>query len=150
MRAFFPLLQFILVTIVVIWDVVLTGRIAQVRTLPRPFVLITALAGFLLLPSLIIHLATTNAITGRSVIAVDWLWPVTVVLFAVQALYAATRRLVNPFLGFFMSAYDVLIAIDAVLRFVAARGTPLPNAALIFLAATSGAFATLTRSSTII
>jgi hypothetical protein len=150
MRAFFPLLQFILVTVIVMWDVVLTGRIAQVRTLPRAFVMLTALAGFLLLPSLIIHLATTSAITGRSVIAVDWLWPVTVVLFALQALYAATRRLVNPFLGFFMSAYDVLIAVDAVLRFVAGRGTPLPNAALIFLAATSGAFATLTQSSTII
>ena len=31
---------------------------------------------------------------------------------------AATRRLVNPFLGFFMSAYDILIAADAVLRFI--------------------------------
>ncbi|MEO7456274.1 MAG: hypothetical protein ABIY52_08425 [Gemmatimonadaceae bacterium] len=150
MRAFFPLIQFVLVTIIVIWDIVLTGRIAQVRRLPKPFVFLTGLAGFLLLPSLIIHLATTNAITGRSVIAVDWLWPMTLVLFACQALYAATRRLVNPFLGFFMSAYDVLIAADAVLRFVAARGTPLPNVALIFLAATSGAFATLTQSSTII
>ncbi len=150
MRAFFPLIQFVLITIIVVWDIVLTGRIAQVRTLPRPFVFITGLAGFLILPALIIHLATTNAITGRSVVAVDWLWPVTLVLFAVQALYAATRRLVNPFLGFFMSAYDVLIAADGVLRFVAARGTPLPNIALIFLAATSGAFATLTQSSTII
>ena len=150
MRAFFPLLQLLLVAIIVIWDVVLTGRIAQVRTLPRPFVFLTALAGFLLLPALVIHLATTNAITGRSVTAMDWLWPVTVVLFALQALYAATRRLVNPFLGFFMSVYDLLIAMDAVLRFIAAHGTPLPYPALIFLSATSGAFAWLTQSSTII
>ena len=150
MGAFFPLLQLLLVAIIVIWDVVLTGRIAQVRTLPRPFVFLTALAGFLLLPALVIHLATTNAITGRSVTAMDWLWPVTVVLFAVQAVYAASRRLVNPFLGFFMSVYDMLIAADAVLRFVASRGTPLPNALLIFLTATSGAFAWFTQSSTII
>ena len=61
-------------------------------------------------------------------------------LFALQALYAAARRLVNPFLGFFIAAYDVLIAIDAVLRSIAARGTPLPTPALIFLAATTGAF----------
>ena len=150
MQAFFPLLQLVLVGIIVVWDVVLTGRIAQVRTLPRPFVLLTALAGFLLLPALVIHLAVTNAITGRSVTAVDWLWPFTLVLFAFQALYAATRRLVNPFLGFFISVYDLLIAADGVLRFIAAHGTPLPNVALIFLAATSGAFAWLNQSSTII
>ena len=150
MRAFFPLLQLVLVTVIVIWDVVITGRIGQVKRLPRPFVIITALAGFLLLPSLVIHLATTNAITGRSVTAVDWLWPMTVVLFAVQALYAASRRLVNPFLGFFIASYNVLIAIDAVLRFITSRGAPLPGAALVFLAATSGAFAWFTQSSTII
>jgi hypothetical protein len=150
MQAFFPLLQLLLVGIIVLWDVVLTAKIAQVRTLPRPFVFLTALAGFLLLPALVIHLATTNAITGRSVTAVDWLWPVTLVLFALQAMYAGTRRLVNPFLGFFISVYDVIIAVDAVLRFIAARGAPLPNVALIFLAATSGAFAWLNQSSTII
>ncbi|MEP6733586.1 MAG: hypothetical protein ABJE10_23270 [bacterium] len=150
MESFFPIFQLLLVGIIVIWDVVLTGRIAQVRTLPRPFVFLSALAGFLLLPSLVIHLAATNAITGRSVSAVDWLWPATLVLFAVQALYAATRRLVNPFLGFFISVYDILIATDAVLRFVASHGTPLGTPALIFLGATSGAFASLNQSSTII
>ena len=150
MRAFFPLLQLVLVFIIVVWDVVITGKIAQVRTLPKPFAFLTALAGFLLLPALLIHLATANAITARSVTAVDWIWPVTMVLFAMQALYAATRRLVNPFLGFFMSVYDILIAVDAVLRYIAATGRPLPGAALVFLAATSGAFAWLNQSSTII
>src|SRR5258708_14531241 len=118
MQAFFPLLQLLLVAVIVIWDVVLTGRIAQVRTLPRPFVFVTALAGFLLLPALIIHLASTNAITGRSITAMDWLWPLTVVLFSVQALYAAMRRLVNPFLAFFISVSDLLIAPATVLRFL--------------------------------
>ena len=150
MFAFFPLIQMVLMAVIVVWDVLLTGRIAQVKTLPRPFVVLTALGGFLLLPALLIHLATANAITGRTVTAMDWLWPFTVVLFALQALYAATRRLVNPFLGFGMSVYDLLIAVDAVLRFVAARGTPLPGYALVFLAATSGAFAWLTQSPAII
>lgn len=150
MQAFFPLLQLLLVIVIVVWDVLISGRIAQVKTLPRPFVILTALAGFLLLPALVIHLATTNAITGRSVTAVDWLWPLTVVLFALQALYAASRRFVNPFLGFFIAAYDVLIAFDAVLRFVASRGMTLPGGALLFLATTSGAFAFLNQSPTII
>ena len=64
MQAFFPLLQLILVGIIVVWDVVLTGRIAQVRTLPRPFVLLTALAGFLLLPALLSLLAGSLGIIG--------------------------------------------------------------------------------------
>src|SRR5215212_8770390 len=105
MRNLLPLVQILLVVTVLLWDVALTSRIVQVRNLPRAFVALTALAGFLLLPSLVIHLATTNAITGRSVTEVDWLWPLTLSLFALQALYAAVRRFVNPFIGFFISAY---------------------------------------------
>lgn len=152
MSALFPLLQLLLVAVILVWDVVLTGRISQVRgtALPRPFVFATALAGFLLLPALVIHLAVADAITGRSVQAMEWLWPFTLVLFALQALYAATRRLVNPFLGFFISLYDIVIATDAVLRFAAARGATLPSAALIFLAAMSAAFAVVTLTPAII
>jgi hypothetical protein len=148
MRSLFPLLQILLVAVILLWDVLLTGRIAQVRTLPRTFVTLSALAGFLLIPALLIHLATASSITGRAITAVDWLWPTTVVLFALQALYAASRRLVNPFLGFFIAAYDLLIAFDAVLRFLSGRGTPLPDSALVFLAATTGAFSLVTQSPT--
>ena len=126
MRALLPPLYILLVALIVAWDILISGRIAQVRTLPRPFVAITALAGFLLLPALAIHLATSDAITARSVTAVEWLWPVTLVLFALQTMYAASRRLVNPFLGFFMSTYDLLIALDVVLRNLASLGKPLP------------------------
>ncbi|MEP6989610.1 MAG: hypothetical protein ABJA80_01680 [bacterium] len=150
MRAILPPIELALVFIIVAWDILITGRIAQVRTLPRPFVYLTALAGFLLLPALAIHLATADAITARSVTAVEWLWPVTLVLFALQAMYAASRRLVNPFLGFFMSTYDLLIAFDVVLRYMAAEGRPLPAIGLAYLAATSGAFAWVTQSPTII
>jgi hypothetical protein len=150
MRTFLPLLQIVLVFVILTWDVFLAARIAQVRTLPRPFVFLSALAGFLVIPALIIHLATTSSVTGRALISVDWLWPFTVVLFALQALYAALRRFVNPFIGFFIATYDVLIAVDAVLRFIAARGTPLPGAALVFLAATTATFITVTRSPLII
>src|SRR5829696_5499737 len=150
MRTLLPLLRVLLVVTVLIWNIVLTGRIVQVRNLPRAFVALTALAGFLLLPALVIHLATGNAITGRSVTEVDWLWPLTLVLFALQALFAAVRRLVNPFIGFFISAFDVLIAVDAVLRSVAATGTILPAPALLFLAATTGTISFLMSSPDVI
>jgi hypothetical protein len=150
MRTLLPLLQVLLVVTVLIWNIALTSRIVQVRQLPRAFVALTALAGFLVLPSLVIHLATTNAITGRSVTEVDWLWPLTLVLFALQSLFAAVRRLVNPFIGFFISAFDVLIAIDAVLRSVASTGTILPAPALLFLAATTGTISFLMSSPDVI
>jgi hypothetical protein len=146
MRTFIPLLLLVLVMVILVWDVVLAARIAQVRALPRGFVTLSALAGFLVVPALLIHLATTSSITGRAITAVDWIWPLTVVLFALQAFYAAGRRLVNPFLGFFIAAYDVLIAVDAVLRFIASRGTTLPAVALIFLAATTATFTFVTQS----
>ena len=150
MRGLLPLAALVLAVVILTWDVFLAGRIAQVRALPRPFVLLSALAGFLVVPGLLIHLATANSITGRAITEVEWIWPLTVVLFAVQAFYAAARRLVNPFLGFFIGTYDALIAVDAVLRFVASHGTPLPAPALLILAATSGAFAFVTQSPTII
>ena len=150
MRSFLPLLLFVLVALILVWNVVLAARIAQVRSLPRAFVTLSALAGFLVVPAVVIHLATTSSITGRAILSVDWIWPLTVVLFAVQALYAAARRFVNPFLGFFIAAYDIVIAVDAVLRFIAARGTPLPGVALVFLAATTATFAFVTQSPLII
>jgi hypothetical protein len=150
MRILLPLLQLVLVGVILVWDVVLAARIAQVRTLPRPFVTLSALGGFLVVPALLIHLATTSSITGRAITAVDWIWPFTVALFAVQALYAASRRFVNPFLGFFIAAYDVLIGADAVLRFLGSRGHPLSGIALIFLAATTAAFTSITQSPLVI
>src|SRR5215212_9041787 len=150
MRLLLPLLQFVFVVTVLIWDVALTSRIVQVRQLPRAFVALTAIAGFLLLPALVIHIATASAITGRAVTEVDWLWPVTLGLFALQSVYAASRRLVNPFLGFFISTYDVLIALDGVLRSIAASGAVLPAPAVFFLAATTGAFSVILSSPTVI
>jgi hypothetical protein len=39
LRAFLPLLQVVLVLVILTWDVVLAARIANVRKLPRPFVI---------------------------------------------------------------------------------------------------------------
>ena len=70
----------------------------------------------------------------------------TLVMFAMQAAYAAARRLVNPFLGFFISTYDVLIAIDAVLRSIASTGAVLPGFTVPALKSTSTATPDLVRT----
>ena len=85
-----------LTLVIIVWDVMLAGRIAQLRQASRAFAAVTGMAGLLLIPAFIIALATTTVITGRAIAAVDWIWPITVLLVAVQAVYAASRRLVNP------------------------------------------------------
>jgi len=52
----------------------------KVRTLPRGFVALSALAGFPRRAALLIHLATTSSIHRRALTEVDWIWPFTVVL----------------------------------------------------------------------
>lgn len=126
------------------WDVILAGRIAQLRKAPNTFRTISALCGFLVLPAIVIWLSTATAITGRALTAVTWFWPLTAILFAAQALYALTRRLVNPLLGVPIALYNVVVAITTILRFLAVQGLPTPRWALVALAAQGDALAVLT------
>src|SRR5258708_24281703 len=102
--------------IILIWDVVLAGRIAQLNQASRPFATITGLAGLLLLPAVLIRVATATFVTGRAVVSVDWIWSLIVVLFAMQAAYAVWRRLVNYLWGIPILVYDILIALVEVVR----------------------------------
>src|SRR5918911_506653 len=121
MRTWLPLAHLALTLVILVWDVVLAGRISQVRKAPRAFAAITALAGFLIAPGVAISVATSSAITGRALVAVDWLWPLAALLFAIQAIYALARRLVNTFVGLPIAVYDVLVAAAVVLRYLAFR-----------------------------
>lgn len=140
MTTWLPVAHLALTFLIVVWDIALASRIAQVRKAPRLFTGVTALAGWLLVPALIIAVAGASAITGR---ALHWvlqlIWPITAALFAVQAVYALARRFVNPFLGLPIAVYDILIAIGALLGWLAANGFDLPQPALYFLAAETDA-----------
>ena len=79
----------------VMWDVLVAGRVAQLRRVPRPFAAITAFGGLLIVPALLIAFASQSILYGRAIQPVAWVWPVTTILFALQATYALTRRLVT-------------------------------------------------------
>lgn len=130
-----------LMLVIIIWDVILAGRIAQLRQASRPFATVTGLAGLLLIPAFIVAIATTTVITGRAISSIDWVWPATVVLFAGQAVYAVTRRLVNPLWGYPIAFYDVILAIAAMSRFFAAHGVDVPRPLLVVMAAQVDALA---------
>jgi hypothetical protein len=127
MTTWLPAAFLALSLIILIWDVVLAGRIAQLNQASRPFATITGLAGLLVLPAVLIRIATSTVITGRAVVTVDWIWPLIVVLFAVQAAYAVSGRLVNYLWGIPILVYDILIALVEVVRLGVAHGSPLAN-----------------------
>src|SRR5438046_2380076 len=104
------------------WDILMAGRIAQLRRIPRSFQAITGIAGLLLVPALVVAYTAQSLLYGRAILLVAWLWPFTTLLFVLQAIYALTRRLVTPLLGFPLLIYNIIIATVAVTKFVITRG----------------------------
>lgn len=135
---------------IIIWNVILAGRISQMRQATKPFAIITGMAGLLMLPAFIVAIATTTLITGRAIAAIDWLWPVTVVLFAAQSVYALARRFVNPLLGYPIAFYNVLIAGAATARYFTAHGYELAQPLLVVMAAQVDALALATTDAAIV
>jgi hypothetical protein len=133
-----------LTLVIIIWNVVLAGRIAQLRQASRPFAALTGLAGLLIVPAFIVAIATTTVITGRAIAAVDWLWPLTIVLFAIQSVYAVARRLVNPLWGYPIAFYNVFLAVAGIARYFTAHGFDVPRVFLVLMGAQVDALALAT------
>lgn len=126
---------FALCIAMIAWDILLAGRISQLRRTPRGFQVVTGLAGLLLAPALLVAFSASSILYGRAVYLVAWLWPATAILFALQTLYALSRRLVTPLLGFPLLTYNTIIAIIAVAKFTIANGGSPPHFALALNAA---------------
>jgi hypothetical protein len=125
--------------IFIMWDLLLAGRIAQLRRVPRTFAIVTAFAGLLLVPALIIAYSTASIIYGRAIYPIVWVWPLTASLFALQAAYALSRRLVTPLFGLPVVVYNTIIAIVAVSRFLIGAGGAPPETGLALSAAQASA-----------
>jgi hypothetical protein len=104
------------------WDILMAGRIANLRRIPRGFQMITGIGGLLIVPALVVAYTSESLLYGRAIILVDWLWPFTALLFVVQTVYALFRRLVTPLLGLPLLVYNLVIATVAVTKFIITRG----------------------------
>jgi hypothetical protein len=122
-----PALYVAAAAIMVMWDIVVAGRVSQLRRAPRTFAGITAFGGLLIVPALLIAYASASILYGRAIQPVAWVWPVTTILFVLQATYALSRRLVTPLFGVPIFVYDLIIAIVAVSRFAVSRGFDPPD-----------------------
>ncbi|HEX6573918.1 MAG TPA: hypothetical protein VF042_03015 [Gemmatimonadaceae bacterium] len=134
-----PALYVAAAAIMVLWDIVVAGRVSQLRRAPRTFAAITAFGGLLIVPALLIAYASLSILYGRAIQPVAWVWPVTTVLFALQATYALSRRLVTPLFGVPIFVYDLIIAIVAVSRFAVSRGFDPPDFGFALSAAQASA-----------
>lgn len=124
--------------IFVMWDVLVAGRVAQLRRAPRSFAAITAFGGLLLLPGLLVAYAAASILYGRAIQPISWIWPLTTVLFAIQAIYALSRRLVTPLFGIPVAVYNTIIMIIALSRYAVSRGM-IPPATGLAMSAAQGA-----------
>lgn len=130
-----PALYVAVAAAMVIWDVLVAGRVSQLRRAPRTFAAVTAFGGLLIVPALLIAYASASILYGRAIQPVAWVWPATTVLFALQSTYALTRRLVTPLFGVPIFAYNLIIAIVAVSRYSGAQGLTPPDFGMALSAA---------------
>lgn len=150
MRTWLPVAHIALAIIILVWDIVLAGRISQLRQAPRAFQAISGMAALLILPALLLALATTTIITGRAVATMDWVWPAVLVLFTVQAVYAVSHRLVNYLWGVPIAVYDLVIAIAGIMRYLIAHGHAPPEPFVVLLAAQSTAMVFITGTASVL
>ena len=120
-------LYVILSAVMFAWDVLLAGRIAQLRRAPRKFAALSALCGLLLAPALLIAFAASSIMYGRAMQPLLWVWPVITVMFLLQVMYALSKRLVTPLFGVPILLYNTVIAAVALSKFVVSRGGEPPE-----------------------
>jgi hypothetical protein len=130
-----PALYVAIAAVMVMWDVLVAGRVSQLRRAPRTFAAVSAFSGLLIVPALLIAYASSSILYGRGIQPVAWVWPFTTVLFAFQATYALSRRLVTPLFGVPIFVYNLIIAIVAVSRYSVAHGLIPPDFGMALSAA---------------
>jgi hypothetical protein len=126
---------------VLLWNLWIAGRTAQLRNVPRFPAAVSGLAGLLLLPALAVHLLSGSQVTGRAFASVAWIWPLTVALIAVQAIFATTRGGAPLALGIPIAIYDLLLAIVYGAAYLAGAGHPLTEPLTVVVAAERAAIA---------
>ena len=124
----FPLVVVGITAAVLAWDVALAGWIAARREAPRAFTQLTAFCGLMVVPSLVVGIASATEAGARTISGITWLLPVVAVALALQVLYALWARLVSLLVGIPILLYNlVLVAIAVGDYLVAQRGAaPLP------------------------
>ena len=115
---------------IALWDIFIGGQIAQFRRSPRALAALSAVSALVLAPALLIGAAAASTATGHTFDGLAWFWPATMLLITAQACYATLRRMISPFAGIPIVAYDLLLTAVAIVHWITAAGDMPPEAAL--------------------
>jgi hypothetical protein len=134
----------IISAIIVLWDILMTGRIVQLQTRVgkrsfAAFATVTAFAGLLIAPAILIAIAAATSLWGRAIQMVAWLWPFTALLFVLQGIISLGRGVVSPLFGVPVLAYNTVIAAAAVTRYLNSLGYVPAEPLLVLTAAQASA-----------
>jgi len=145
-----PIAHLALSAVFLLWNILLAGRITRQRALPPLVSGLTAVGGLLIAPALLVLVASTSLVTGRSVSTIGWIWPVTATIIAAQAFYATAAGLVTPLIGIPILLYDLVAAGTALGSYLVAEGDITGGPLLTLLAASGSAVATIAGSASAI
>ena len=141
-----PIAHLAVSAVFLLWNILLAGRIARQRALAPLLSGLTGLGGLLIAPALLVLVASTSIITGRSVSTIGWIWPVTATLIAAQAFYATAARLVTPLIGIPILLYDLVAAGAALGGYLVAEGELTSGPLLTLIGASASAVALVAGS----
>ena len=99
---------------VLAWDVALAGWMAARREAPRAFTQLAAFCGLMVVPALVVGIASATEAGARTISGITWIIPVVAVAFALQVLYALLARLVSVLVGIPILLYDLVLAAIAI------------------------------------
>lgn len=113
--------------VIVAWDVVVAGQVGRTHLGAEWFRWISALAGLLIVPAVVVAVADGSLLTARITSGIAWLWPLTLAMFAAQAIGAVAARLVAPAIALPVVAWNVTLALVAAGRLHADGGGEPPT-----------------------
>lgn len=131
---------------IVLWNIAAASRILQARRSGSVPTVATALAALLLVPALVVAVSAASLVYGRAIQPVAWLWPAVALLFVIQAGAALSQGRVSPVLGVPIIAYDLVIVIVAIARYMNSLGHAPPYFSLVLSAAQSDALGVIAGS----
>ena len=131
---------------IVLWNIAVASRILRGRRSSSVSTIATALAALLLVPAMVVAISDASLVYGRAIQPVAWVWPAVAVLFVIQAGAALSRGRVGATLGVPILAYDLIIAIVAIARYMNALGYAPPYISLVLSAAQSDALGVVAGS----
>ena len=120
-----------------VWDVSVAGHLAQLRASPPPLAALCGLAALLVTPAVLLAVAGGGGLDpgAGAVWGAAWIWPATLALCAIQALYVVARRIAPLAIAVPILVYDVLLVVVAISRYVDGHGGAVPPWGIVLGAA---------------